>query len=119
MSRRGWLAAVLVGVAVLLMAGCSDESTQDSSERDEEGNITGGGDVGVFALAVGDCFDDPANGNVSEVEAVPCTESHDNEVIGKFNVEGDDDADFPGDTEISSQATEQCQGDIFTDYIGK
>jgi hypothetical protein len=119
MTKRGWLAAIVVGtMAVLGLVGCSDESTQDSSTRDEEGNITEGGDVGVFALAEGDCFVDPPSGNLNEVEAVPCDEPHSSEVFALFDVDGDNDAPFPGDPEIQAQAEENCGGDLFEEYVG-
>jgi hypothetical protein len=119
MTKRGWLAATVVGtVAVLGLVGCSDESTQDSSTRDEEGNITEGGDVGVFALEQGDCFVTPPSGNLNEVDAVPCDEPHSSEVIGLFDLEGDEDAPFPGDAEIQTQSNDTCGGDLYEEYVG-
>ena len=119
MSKRGWLAAVVLGVSALfVVAGCSDASQEDSSERDQEGNIEEGGDVGVFALQEGDCFTDPPTGDLQQVEAVPCTEPHTNEVYALFDAEGGEDAPFPGDAEIQSQAEDKCLGDLFTEYVG-
>lgn len=115
---RTWLKALGAAVLVLaLAASCSDESTQDNSTRNEEGDITEGGDVGVFALEVGDCFDQPPSGDVTEVAAIPCTESHDLEVIAKFDMEGDGDAPYPGDAAVQ-EASRDCIGDLFTDYVG-
>jgi hypothetical protein len=113
-----WIKALGAVLLVLALASaCSDESTSDNSTRDDEGNITEGGDVGVFALEVGDCFDQPPDGNISEVAAVPCTDPHDNEVFATFDMEGGDDAAYPGDAAVQT-ASEECIGATFTDYVG-
>ena len=67
------------------------------AERDEAGTIVGGGEVDVFRIQLGDCFDDdrPISaepGRVSEtevtgVEGVPCTAPHDNEVYATFDLD--------------------------------
>ena len=115
---RTWLKALGAVLLVLALAtSCSDDSTSDNSTRDEEGNITEGGDVGVFALEVGDCFDQPPDGNIEEVAAVPCDEPHDTEVYAKFDMEGGDDAPYPGDAAVQT-ASEDCIGALFEDYVG-
>ncbi len=116
---RKWLTAL--GAAFLILAltsACgSDASQQDNSTRDEGGDITEGGDVGVFALEVGDCFDQPPDGNITEVAAVPCDQAHDLEVFAKFDMEGGDDAPYPGDAAVQT-ASEDCIGSLFEDYVG-
>ena len=73
--------------------------------------VTEGGDVGVFALNVGDCFDDPpdvqgdGDGSVEAVAAVPCDEPHDNQVYHKFDLP---DGDFPGEDATFDRATAGC-----------
>jgi hypothetical protein len=109
-----------LGAALLVLAltsACSSESTSDNSTRDDEGNITEGGDVGVFALEVGDCFNQPPSGDISEVAGVPCTDAHDNEVFATFDMEGGDDAAYPGDAAVQT-ASEDCIGELFTTYVG-
>jgi len=113
-----WMKVLGATLMVLALASaCSDDSTTDSSNRDDSGDITEGGDVGVFALQAGDCFNQPPDGNISEVAAVPCTDAHDNEVFAKFDMEGGDDADFPGDAAVQT-ASEECIGATFADYVG-
>jgi len=115
---RKWLTALGVAFLVITLASaCSDESTQDNSTRDESGDITEGGDVGVFALEVGDCFDQPPSGDITEVAAIPCDEPHDLEVFAKFDMEGGDDAPYPGDAAVRT-ASEECIGTLFEDYVG-
>lgn len=113
-----WIKVCVAVLAVTaLVSACGDESTEDNSGRDDSGAITEGGDVGVFALQVGDCFNQPPDGNISEVAAVPCDSAHDNEVFATFDMEGGDDADYPGDAAVQT-AAEECIGDTFTDYVG-
>src|SRR3954454_18295980 len=119
MFRRGWVAAATIGLLVLgVAAGCTSDSNSDNSTRDENGNITGGGDVGVFQLEVGDCFTQPADGNVTQVSAVPCTQHHDSELFAKFDIAGGDDAPFPGPSSVQHEAQTKCTGDLFTNYVG-
>ena len=55
---------------------------------------------------MGDCFDQPPDGNIQEVAGVPCDEPHDTEVYAKFDMEGGDDAPYPGDA-----AVQRCADD--------
>jgi hypothetical protein len=56
-------------------------------------------------------------GSVGEVGIVDCTAEHDGEVFAVFDIEGDDDADFPGSSEVEDQASSGCE-DRFEDYVG-
>lgn len=115
---RTWLKALGAVLLVLALAtSCSDDSTSDNTTRDDDGNITEGGDVGVFALEVGDCFDQPPDGNIEEVAGVPCSDPHDTEVYAIFDMEGGDDAPFPGEEAVQT-ASEECIEDLFEDYVG-
>ena len=70
----------------------------------------------VFALEVGNCFDDPdAFDQVSNVELVGCTEAHDNEVYHVFDMT---DADFPGVEAANTAAEVGCLG-AFEPYVGR
>src|SRR5690606_21250721 len=66
---------------------------------------------------VGDCFDQPPSGDITEVAAIPCDEPHDLEVFAKFDMEGGDDAPYPGDAAVRT-ASEECIGTLFEDYVG-
>jgi hypothetical protein len=106
-------AAVLGLAAVTLLASCGDETEEDSTERNEEGEITESGDVGVFRINIGDCLNGAAEGNVSQFDGVACTEPHLYEAIHKFDVA---DGDF--DAAAIETASEECLGDVFTEYVG-
>ncbi len=78
----------------------------------------GSGSINVFDLEVGDCFDVPSDGNITDVEGIPCDEPHDNEVFATFDIAGGPDAPFPGEDAVRQEAESQCAGALFTDYVG-
>ena len=100
-------------LAAFVLAACG------GAERDDSGEIVEGGDIDVFSFEVGDCFDDPpgTSTGVAEVPAVPCSESHDNEVFALGDHPADDDAPYPGDAAMQSFAEEFCLGE-FEGYVG-
>ncbi|GHD21227.1 septum formation family protein [Nocardiopsis kunsanensis] len=83
----------------------------------------GGGELGgnVLSVGVGDCFvvsemdQSLLEGEVSDVPLVDCSEPHDGEF---FHVEVLPDGDFPGDRSVGERATEACEGQAFTDFVG-
>ena len=91
LSCGGGAVVVAVASTAVLFAGCtSDSSSNDETTRDSSGQVVEGGDVGVFALEVGDCvdassfLDSVAEGDPAEVEqfaAIPCSDPHTGEVI--------------------------------------
>ncbi len=98
----------------LLLAGCASTSETDESTRDDAGNVVEGGDVGVFALQVGDCFDQELGAEVESLSAIPCADDHELEVYAKFDMP---DGDFPGDDVVTAAAEEGCL-ERFSDYVG-
>ncbi len=85
------------------------------AQRDEAGSIIEAGSEDVFALQVGDCFDDPSEfGEIASVDALPCAEPHDNEIYHTFDLP---DGDFPGDAAIDEAAFGQCLP-AFETYVG-
>ncbi len=63
---------------------------------------------------MGDCFDRPANADVTSVPAGPCRQPHDLEVIATFTL---DEGDYPGRPAVARAAGEGCQ-ERFADYVG-
>ena len=84
--------------------------------RDAAGSISETGDLSVFRFRVGDCFNDPTGDTemVTEVEAVPCSTSHDNEVFHIFDLP---DGPFPGTTTIDDHVSDECIP-AFESYVG-
>lgn len=109
------LLPLAIGLA-LAGAACAADATVDQSSRDDGGTVVEGGDVGVFVLQVGDCFDDPDDfANVASVAAVPCTELHDNQVYAKFDLP---DGGWPGDVAVQDMAVNGCL-DRFEPAVGQ
>ena len=73
----------------------------------------GGGDS-VFDMSVGDCFNAPADLEVSRVEVITCDGPHDHEVYLLFDI---DSGDFPGADEVASRASDGCLAE-FDAYVG-
>ncbi len=108
--RRAATAALALGfVATACSAADSDETT-----RDENGAVVESGDVGVFAIQVGDCFGDLGTGEISAATAVPCADPHLNEVYALFDMP---DGDFPGDAAITTAWQEGCL-ERFDAFVG-
>jgi hypothetical protein len=74
-----------------------------------------GGNVPVFTLDVGTCFDDTEESQVSSVPEVDCAEPHDNEVFAVFDYTETD--TFPGSEALNAAATDLCIAQ-FQDYVG-
>jgi hypothetical protein len=80
----------------------------EDAERDESGEIVGSGQVSVFDLSEGDCWNNvPDEGEETEtVDAVPCTEPHESEVFAVFNVDLGE--EWPGLDAVTAEAESQC-----------
>jgi hypothetical protein len=65
---------------------------------------------------VGSCVADEDALSSAEIDTVSCDDEHAFELIAKFDL---DDGDYPGDDEVREAAEEGCQGDRFTDYVGR
>lgn len=103
---------------VLALTGCSaigDLLGGNNATRDEESQeITESGNLDVFTLAVGDCFDETDSEEIYEVPVVPCDQPHDNEVFFEYTLQ---DGSFPGDQVISDGSLEQCDP-AFASFVG-
>lgn len=82
---------IVVFVGFVLIGAFRTTATSDDSKRDEAGEVVEGGEVGVLAISVNDCFDRPIDGagGFGSVEVKPCHEPHDNQVFGKFELPGE------------------------------
>ncbi len=116
-SHTGLIVGIVVGVLVLagiafgisaLMGGGSDPATADPT--------TDGGDGGGVATAdVGACVNTAdLQGDITDIVTLSCDESHDAQLVGKFDME---DGDWPGDDAVQTAATEQCVP-LFEDFVG-
>ena len=105
------VAFAIACVLLVVVSACASEPSRDASGAIEEQ-----GDLSVFSFQVGDCFDDPEGSpdEVQDVNAVPCSQAHDNEVFHIFELP---DGPFPGDAAIASAAEEECLP-AFASYVG-
>ncbi len=105
--------------ALALLAGACSTAVA----RNDDGTILARGPLSVFAMRVGDCFDDPdelVSGEtleLDEVLAVPCAEPHDNEVFALFDLPDGESAPYPGDDFAYSLAFAECL-ERFHGYVG-
>lgn len=114
--------ALLILGGTLLTVGLSGCSTvasilSPSAVRDGETNeVVEGGRGDIFALGVGDCFNDEfqAGGEADSVPQVPCDEPHDNEVYFAADLP---DEDWPGVDAVIATAQEWCDTE-FAGFVG-
>lgn len=106
------VAAVGVGIAVLVLAG-----RLGSGAEDRLGTLT------VDELAVGDCFLDPLRegqieGTVATIETVACSQPHDAEVYATLDHPAEAGQTFIGGEAMSEFADEGCR-EAFEPAIGR
>lgn len=106
-------ARFIVGILVLglIAVACNPEPA-----RDEAGAIQEEGDLSVFKFRIGDCFNDPSTESeqISDVDAVPCSEAHDNEVFYLFNLP---DGDYPSESSVEEAVVAECLP-AYETYVG-
>ena len=114
--------STMVFIGLVLAYGAYETLTE--SGRDEQGNIVDSGDLGVFSLRVGDCFNygsvpapDEEIEEIEEVEAIPCAEPHEHETYALVTVDPSIE-NYPGIDEMLEIAYEECLN-LFENYVGR
>ena len=102
--------AWLVGIAAVLVVG-SLTAAQRSATTSQ---ITKSGDLSVLSLRAGDCFQNPSGskpdpGVVQVVTAVPCSSSHNAQVIALLPVPG---SAYPGGDAFGAQGPPGCRASV-------
>lgn len=111
-GRRLPTRLVLFGVIALVAIGATYFL---AARRGDTGAITGAGDLSVFELQVGDCFDVTTDGTELEsVRAIPCDEAHTYEAFWSGNYAGDVQ---PAEAEYVAWLEDQCLP-AFETYVG-
>jgi hypothetical protein len=119
-QRRNFISGRLIVWAVIVFIGLGWGffTSLDDADRDGSGEIVAGGDLDVMTIQVGDCFDDPdETGVVYNLDAVPCSQPHDNEVFASVPLAGVW-LEYPGQSVVDGYAYEQCSGDVFDEFVG-
>lgn len=86
-----------------------------SARRDDDGGLATGGNVSVDDLRPGDCFNAGDETEISDVDGVPCTESHAYEVFAVGTYEADV---YPSTPEQSDAAFAATCLQPFASYVG-
>ncbi|RPF28440.1 septum formation family protein [Georgenia muralis] len=110
--------AASIVLPLLLLVGLT--GCGPTAVRDDTGAVATAGTVDAFSVALGDCVSEGGAEaseevvEVSQVEVVPCAESHDSEVYAVFDLA---DGEFPGDEAVMGSADEGCYG-AFAEFVG-
>ena len=113
-TRFSKIVTTSLAAGALALAACGGETVSDDTTRNDSGDVVEGGDVGVFALNVGDCVLNSTETEVQALQAVPCADEHDLEVFALFDMP---EGDFPGDAAVDSAADAGCL-QRFDAYVG-
>ena len=98
----------IVIFVVIAVVGNLSNATRSSST----GRITHSGNLSVFSLAVGDCFNNPPGAtSLTTVTAIPCTQAHNAQIYAKFDVSGSF-VSYPGTSALTRLATSGCNARI-------
>ncbi|QAV69170.1 hypothetical protein ESZ53_01140 [Salinibacterium sp. UTAS2018] len=111
---RRSIAIAAVAAAAVVLSGCSilDQVTDEISDAVDPG---AGTTQDIFTLVVGDCeVGHQDGGEVSSTKTIDCAEPHDAEVYAASYL---DEGDFPGDSVIEEQATNDCYAG-FSSFMG-
>jgi hypothetical protein len=109
--RFWWIPAAAIALAIGYFT---------TAQRGDDGSLNTAGNVTVFDLRVGDCFNaaefsDNEQAEVSDVDGVPCSEPHTFEVFAVADYDG---AEYPAtDAQFETAFGELCVPP-FEDYVG-
>jgi hypothetical protein len=109
--RFWWIPAAAIALAIGYFT---------TAQRGDDGSLTGAGNVDVFELQVGDCFNaaefsENAEAEVSDVDGVPCSQPHTFEV---FEVTDYDGSEYPATNEQFEAAFNEVCVPAFEEYVG-
>jgi len=104
--RFWWIPAIAIGLGVGYLT---------TAQRGDDGSLSTAGNVSVDDLRVGDCFNTVADGEITDVDGVPCTQAHEYEVFSLASYEGD--GTFPPDSALDGIFMQICEPG-FEAYVG-
>ena len=105
--RFWWVPALAIALVVGYLT---------TARRGDDGSLASAGNVSVDELREGDCFNATDDAEISDVDGVPCTESHEYEVFALSHYEGD--GSYPPDAALDGIFTQICVPD-FEPYVGE
>jgi hypothetical protein len=109
----GIVIAVVVGLFVIAVGGLmalglasqNPQAAGPAASASPSSGFADGQRITSVRLHPGDCVRSKAKGDVSDMDVVSCTESHDGEVIGTYKVTG---STYPGEDAIAKEAETRC-----------
>ena len=104
--RFWWIPALIIALLVGYVT---------AARRGDDGSLASAGNVSVDDLRKGDCFNAADEGEISDVDGVPCTQAHEYEVFALATYEGD--GTFPPDSALEAIFTQVCEPG-FEPYVG-
>ena len=104
--RFWWVPAIAIALAV---------GWATSARRGDDGALASAGTLSIDELRAGDCFNAADADEISEVDAVPCTEPHAYEVFAVATYEGD--GSYPPDSSLPNIFNRSCAPE-FEVYVG-
>ncbi|MEE1928736.1 DUF4190 domain-containing protein [Streptomyces sp. TRM 70351] len=109
-----WVAAAQIVLTLGVIARIAGAGGPAGPERDETGRVTYPSEVGVYSLQAGDCFDfwSDTTDEVFTVRITPCSDPHEAEAFGTFDLPG---GPFPGDDRVGELAEQRC-GELGAEY---
>jgi hypothetical protein len=108
-QRKKTFVVIGIVVALVVAAGIAAAIFSNKAKRDDAtGQVTKEGSLTVFDLKDGDCFNNvPANDKeVMSVNAVPCGQPHDAEVLAQVTVTAS--GAYPGVDKIAAEVEQLC-----------
>jgi hypothetical protein len=109
--RFWWIPAAAIALAIGYFT---------TAQRGDDGSLSTGGNVTVFDLRIGDCFNaaefsENEGAEVADVDGVPCSEPHAFEVFEVADYNG---SEYPGTDAQFATAFEQVCIPPFEEYVG-
>lgn len=122
MSRSARTASLvaLVTAGILALSGCSllesvtGGGSGQQATRDSDEQVSEAGEVDVFTVKLGDCFNESDAEELYTVDALPCSDPHDYEIYYLFDMP---DGEYPGEDAVN-QAIEAGCGPQFDTFVG-
>ena len=114
---RPWWRSLLRFAWILIPIGIIGIGLITQARRDDGGQIVGGGTLDVAELGVGDCYNSDAEDEIAEVDARPCTEPHEYEVIAIVTYPSGGASEYPGDDAVIEYVGPECARQ-FEEYVG-
>lgn len=107
-------AGLLLLTGLLTLSGCSLIPPKEAP-RGDDGTISEEVNADAFSIRLGDCINDPGEGDLDRVPVVPCEKPHEFEVFHEFTI---DQEKFPETVEAMDELTESGCMNAFTTFVG-